>query len=126
VEQAGHPDRLGRELSPPLAGLLHELAGGGRPWPYLTRLLAALGAPAAAPDGRRTPRVPLPERLSGRELDVLEALARRLSNKEIGAELGITEQTVKHHASSLYGMLGARGRRDAVRLAQGLGLLPAP
>jgi ATP/maltotriose-dependent transcriptional regulator MalT len=81
--------------------------------------------PAATPDGRRTPRAPLPERLSERELDVLEALARRLSNKEIGAELGITELTVKHHASSLYGKLGARGRRDAVRLAQGLGLLPA-
>jgi LuxR family maltose regulon positive regulatory protein len=117
------------DLGPPLADLLHELAGGGHPWPYLTRLLAPFGvppeAPPAAPDGRPTPRAPLPERLSERELDVLEALARRRSNKEIGAELGITELTVKHHASSLYGKLGARGRREAVRLAQGLGLLPA-
>src|SRR5436190_5145851 len=64
------------------------------------------------------------DRLTDREADVLAGLVRRLSNKEIARELGITSATVKHHAVSLYGKLGVRSRREAERWAVGRGWRP--
>ena len=48
------------------------------------------------------------EALSERETVVLEAVARGLSNREIGRELWISEQTVKFHLRNLYRKLGVR------------------
>jgi two-component system, NarL family, response regulator len=72
--------------------------------------------------------VPLPgseavETLTGRETEVLELLAEGLSNKGIGARLGISDQTVKFHVASIAGKLGAHNRTEAVRLAVRRGLL---
>ena len=63
------------------------------------------------------------EPLTGREMQVLELLAEGLSNKGIGARLGISDQTVKFHVSSIAGKLGAHNRTEAVRLAARRGLL---
>ncbi len=49
-----------------------------------------------------------------RELEVLKLLARGASNKEIAAELVITEKTVKTHVAHLFDKLGARNRAEAV------------
>jgi DNA-binding NarL/FixJ family response regulator len=58
-----------------------------------------------------------PERgpLTDRETQVLEWLARGLANKQIAAELGISEHTVKFHISSIYAKLNAANRTQAVR-----------
>ncbi len=65
----------------------------------------------------------LPAPLTGRELEVLQALARGLSNREIAGQLVITEGTVKNHVSNLIDKLGVRDRTQAVLKGQELGLI---
>jgi DNA-binding NarL/FixJ family response regulator len=66
---------------------------------------------------------PQPPALTERELEVLARLARGRLNKEIAAELGISERTVKFHVSALMGKLGAGNRTEAVSLAAQRGLV---
>jgi DNA-binding NarL/FixJ family response regulator len=55
--------------------------------------------------------------LSVRELHILEALAEGMSNKMIGKNLAITEETVKSHLKKIYEKLGASDRAHAVAIA---------
>lgn len=57
------------------------------------------------------------------ELAVLELLPTGLSQREIGAELYLSMNTVKTHVRELYRKLGVRSRPDAVMRAAALGLL---
>lgn len=61
--------------------------------------------------------------LTERESEVLQALARGLSNREISETLIITEGTVKNHVSSLLDKLGVRDRTQAILKGQELGLI---
>jgi two-component system, NarL family, response regulator LiaR len=61
--------------------------------------------------------------LTGREMEVLHLLARGLTNKEIAAQLVVTERTVKFHVSSILRKLGAGNRTEAVHLAVNSGLI---
>jgi DNA-binding NarL/FixJ family response regulator len=63
------------------------------------------------------------EPLTAREVQVLELLAEGLPNKSIAERLGISDQTVKFHVSSISGKLGATNRTDAVRRAVRRGLI---
>ena len=63
------------------------------------------------------------EALTPREMDVLTLLAEGLPNKAIADALGISDQTVKFHVSSISGKLGAKNRTDAVRRAARRGLI---
>lgn len=51
--------------------------------------------------------------LSPREQEVLQLLVRGRSNKEIGAQLFISEETVKSHLKTLFAKLRVRDRTDA-------------
>jgi two-component system, NarL family, response regulator len=62
-------------------------------------------------------------RLSKRESQVLEYLARGGTNKEIAQTLSIGEGTIKHHIKSILRKLNATGRADAVGIAVRRGLL---
>jgi DNA-binding NarL/FixJ family response regulator len=64
------------------------------------------------------------EALTGREVEVVELLAQGLPNKAIAARLGISDQTVKFHVSSICGKLGAANRTEAARRALRMGLIP--
>jgi two-component system response regulator DevR len=66
--------------------------------------------------------------LTDRELAVVEAVARGLSNKEIGRELWITEQTVKFHLGNIFRKLDVANRTEAARVAfdRGLGRTGGP
>jgi len=61
--------------------------------------------------------------LTNRELNVLELLEQRLTNKEISRRLVISPATVKRHTLSIYSKLGVGGRREAVAKARHLGIL---
>ena len=61
--------------------------------------------------------------LSKRQLEVLHGMAQGKTNSEIGAELGVTERTVKAYAQELFDKLGARNRAGAVAEAARLHLL---
>ena len=63
--------------------------------------------------------------LSDREGVVLEAVARGLSNREIGRQLWISEQTVKFHLRNIYRKLGISSRTEAARYAYRTGLVAA-
>ena len=62
--------------------------------------------------------------LTPRELDILEAMAAGLSNREIAERLFVSENTVKTHAGRLLVKLGARRRTHAVQLGKSLRLIP--
>lgn len=110
-----------------LANLLHA-ARGGACSTFVDELLA---------EGRRSPAEPtaeqkvesylrepeLIESLTFRELDVLQLLAERYSNKEIAEKLVISTGTVRSHTANIYQKLQVASRRQAVLKAQALHIL---
>jgi DNA-binding CsgD family transcriptional regulator len=62
--------------------------------------------------------------ITPRELEILEAMASGLSNREIAARLFVSENTVKTHAGRVFDKLSARRRTQAVQLAKEAGLIP--
>jgi DNA-binding NarL/FixJ family response regulator len=61
--------------------------------------------------------------LTERELSMLKALSRGLSNQAISKEFWVTEQTVKFHLSNIYRKLGVANRTEAARFAYERGLV---
>jgi DNA-binding NarL/FixJ family response regulator len=84
--------------------------------PVAARLMSRLRTPAPPPAAQPSPR----------ELEVLAAVARGLSNAEIGRELFIGEATVKTHLQRLFAKLDVDDRTRAVTVAIERGLLPSP
>ena len=85
----------------------------------LAAAVRAVGAGGSAFTGDAPAGPPL----SAREREVLERIAAGDTNPQIAAALHLSPHTVKEHTSSLYRRLGVRGRAEAVREAQRLGLL---
>jgi DNA-binding CsgD family transcriptional regulator len=88
-----------------------------------------VAVPIEVPVARREPFVRDPARaealgITPRELDILEAMAAGLSNREIAERLFVSENTVKTHAARLFSKLSARRRTQAVQLAKEAGLIP--
>jgi DNA-binding NarL/FixJ family response regulator len=78
------------------ASLLYELTGGRGP-----------NATANPLDG-----------LTERERQILERVAAGDSNKEVGAQLGVSEKTVKHHMTNILQKLQVRNRVEAALMAR--------
>jgi LuxR family maltose regulon positive regulatory protein len=118
------------DLGPPMQTMLLRLAGQGFAAETVRRILAAFPEPQkkiATGDGgsqSRAANARLVERLTDRELDILTLLRRRLSNKEIASQLGLSTTTVKRYTVNLYEKLGVNKRWDAVIKAEALGILP--
>ncbi len=70
------------------------------------RLIARLTTPATTGDT-----------LTDRELAVLRRAAHGLTNKQIGAELAISDRTVQNHLANIYAKLGVASRTEAVTAA---------
>ena len=62
--------------------------------------------------------------ISKRELEVLELIARGLSNNEIAARLFVSSNTIKTHSSKLFEKLDVNRRVQAVETAKRLGIIP--
>lgn len=101
------PDR-----SPPVPWQTYRLSGG---W-----IISAEGDMAYHPEACVACGVPT---LTLRELEVLRALCRGLSNFAIAKDLDIGQQSVKNHLTAIYGKLGAQSRLQAALAAQRLGLV---
>jgi DNA-binding CsgD family transcriptional regulator len=80
-------------------------------------VLSAAGHPAT----RRPAR---PAGLTGREIEVLQLLARGLSNKEIADRLVISRKTASHHVEHIYAKTGTTNRALASLFAANHGLIP--
>jgi DNA-binding NarL/FixJ family response regulator len=76
------------------------------------RLIARLTQPSAHGDT-----------LTERELNVLRLAARGLTNKQIGAELAISDRTVQNHLANIYAKLAVASRTEAVTAALQRGLI---
>ena len=63
-------------------------------------------------------------KLTPRECEMLHALARGQSNKEIARSLGVSPNTVKTHIGHLYAKMGVSSRGKAVDAARNLSLIP--
>lgn len=63
------------------------------------------------------------DRLSQRELEIVQLIARGLGNKQISSLLQITDQTVRNHVSGIYAKLDVHNRYEAVKRAAKAGLL---
>jgi DNA-binding NarL/FixJ family response regulator len=81
--------------------------------PVAARLVSRLRSPAA-------------DQLTPREAEVLAAVARGLSNAEVGRVLSIGEATVKTHLLRIFAKLGVDDRTAAVTVAYERGILPVP
>ncbi|MFI6029084.1 response regulator [Amycolatopsis magusensis] len=66
---------------------------------------------------------PPSESLTAREIDVVKATARGLTNTEIGTELFLSLSTVKTHLASVQGKIGARNRVETAAWAWRSGLM---
>jgi len=117
--------RVYLDAGPPMAELLRQAISHTITPEYAGRLLAAFAAQKAPSLASRPPHPPgLIEPLTSRERDVLNLISQGLSNKDIAQELVIALNTVKRHASNIYGKLGVKNRTQAVARARELGLLP--
>jgi DNA-binding NarL/FixJ family response regulator len=104
-----------------LIDAIHTIAAGDSLLsPSVTSRVIEQMAGLPAPDAARDPRL---EQLTAREREVLEHVARGLSNAEIAAALVIEESTVKTHIKRILAKLDARDRVQAVIFAYETGLI---
>ncbi|MCX4830795.1 LuxR C-terminal-related transcriptional regulator [Streptomyces sp. NBC_00006] len=111
-----------------VAGVLVEIAGdvadprtAGALVHRASDALAAVPAPAPVPQANGT--LPSPQRLTGRELAVLQQLQEEVSLRQIADDLYVSHNTVKSHTRAVYRKLGARSRAEALVRARELGLV---
>jgi DNA-binding NarL/FixJ family response regulator len=103
------PEELGRAIR-----LVHAGQSALDP-SIIDRVIDQLGTQAGAPIPAET------ERLSDRELDVLRLAAQGLTNRAIGAELGISERTVHSHLMNIFSKLHVNSRTEAAMKAVRMG-----
>jgi LuxR family maltose regulon positive regulatory protein len=86
--------------------------------PYIATLLRSTAQPnTEEPQAKAYPL------LSRRETGILQMIAHGMSNKRIAQSLGITPETVKSHAKSIFIKLATRTRAQAVARAEAIGFL---
>jgi DNA-binding NarL/FixJ family response regulator len=95
--------------------LRHEARSGRLDAESVEAVLAAAGHQVP----RRTP---WPAGLTDRQVEVLRLIAQGRSNREIAAELSITEKTARNHVEHVYAKLGVTNRTQASLAAIDSGL----
>lgn len=116
------------DLYPGIAPLLNQLAAQ-KASPYLYRILAETRRNGKGQINALSPQgndALLIQPLTLRELQVLQGLAERQTNKEIAQNLTISPQTVKAHVDHIHQKLGVNNRQTAVKTALELGIIEPP
>lgn len=111
--------RLFADTGLSLVRLLQEAHRRGVMVGYIEKLLKAIDLNGSVQVSNEALLEPLTER----ESEIIRLIAAGLTNPEIGEELGISAETVKKHASSIYGKLGVNNRTEASARARELDLL---
>jgi DNA-binding NarL/FixJ family response regulator len=106
ARSAGATAYVGKTIDPAELPEIVRAAAAGAPFTVVR--------PPAARDGSNE--------LSDRELTVLAALTRGLSNRQIGEELWVSEQTIKFHLRNVYRKIDVKKRAEAVRWAYSHGI----
>jgi DNA-binding NarL/FixJ family response regulator len=124
--RAGASGFLLKDVRP--AELVHAIrtvaAGDAVVSPRVTRrLLDEYAQVTPVPAAQRAERYPRLSSLTARENEVLQAVARGLSNAEIATALCVSETTVKSHVGRTLAKLGLRDRVQIVVLAYEAGLV---
>ena len=115
IDEEGIADGL---LASP--GRMRSLEAGRISW-YLDDLGQAAGRRGSATDEAARAgigKIDLASTLSARERQIVDCLARGLSNKEIARILAVSPETVKSHLKNIYAKLDVTSRLQAVRWAQ--------
>ena len=99
--------------------------------PFLERVCRVVSTHASADGGRAAAGDTSTSKAVGvaltlREIETLELLARRLTNKEIAARLSVTSAAVKKRLESIYSKLDVHSRREAAAAAVALGIINTP
>jgi DNA-binding NarL/FixJ family response regulator len=85
--------------------------------------VAGFAVTVPRPPATRAEVMRITEQLTAREVEVLRLMARGRTNKQLAAQLNISEHTAKFHVSSVLGKLGARTRTEAVTIGMTRGLV---
>jgi len=109
IEVLANPVQLGQAADTVSQGALWIAA------PMLSRLLGILSG--ALPEPQIPPE--WQEKLSRREIEVAEAVATGITNREVAEQLHITVRTVKEHLTSIFSKLGIHDRLALVLMARG-------
>ena len=112
----GTADALGHALEAGALGAILKTAK----LPELVKCIVSVAAGKrwVAPDvGQILTENPPVDKLSPRQQQILESVARGLSNEDIATQLGISLPVVKEHVKKLFEKIGAANRAEAVAIA---------
>lgn len=112
------------EIGAYLAPVISALTPAEQKRPLVQQIVAASPTIPAVVPADISPSLANAALLTAREMDVLHLLGRRYSDKEIATQLYISVSTVKRHSANIYQKLYVNSRREAVAMAQSLGILP--
>lgn len=113
-------------IAPPTLQQAVEVILGGEVWVGWTLMQRLVRSLSAEPEEEQDMDAMLPE-LTPREREIAALVARGESNKRVAADLGITEQTVKAHLSTIFRKTGTRDRLQLALLVRTRGAtLPEP
>ena len=121
LAQAGGFIRIFVDAGPEMARLFSQLEVDDDLRDYVGKIRAAFPGLRQTQSALRQGELLDP--LTDREMQILRLLQKRLSNKEIAAQLVISAGTVKGHTIKIYQKMNVEGRRQAVEKAIALGLL---
>ena len=119
--------RIFVDEGPPMASLLYEALDRGIAPAYVQRLLAAfpvIESKGAKSKGSKVDQSGLIEPLSEREIEVLQLIAKGLTNQVIATRLVLSPHTIKTHTRNIFSKLSVNNRTQAVDRARTLRILP--
>lgn len=102
-----------------------ETVAAGRVW-LDTELISGVVGEAAEAPAEPNPEATKIAALTERELQVISLICEGLQNKQIASRLSISENTVRHHLTSIFKELGIDGRLELVIYAYQHGLAQLP